>query len=54
MLQEKEKAEAALMAQTQMDWVVIRPGGLTNDPATGNGGRFLGFMVQKTLQETEI
>lgn len=37
-LVEKDKAEAVLMAQDKMDWVIIRPGGLTNDPATGNGG----------------
>lgn len=25
-----------LQAQDRMDWVIIRPGGLTNDPGTGN------------------
>eukprot|EP00892_Ulva_mutabilis_P003818 jgi/Ulvmu1/1808/UM119_0026.1 len=34
-LLEKGKAEDALKAQDKMDWVIIRPGGLTNDPATG-------------------
>lgn len=34
-LVEKDKAEAALMAQTSMAWTIIRPGGLLNDAATG-------------------
>ncbi|KAL6762655.1 NAD(P)-binding protein [Haematococcus lacustris] len=36
-LVEKDKAEAALMAQDQMAWTIIRPGGLTNDPASNTG-----------------
>eukprot|EP01025_Chloroclados_australasicus_P029391 TRINITY_DN29379_c0_g1_i3.p2 TRINITY_DN29379_c0_g1~~TRINITY_DN29379_c0_g1_i3.p2 ORF type:complete len:288 (+),score=44.61 TRINITY_DN29379_c0_g1_i3:42-905(+) len=36
-LLEKEKAEAALMEQDKMDWVIIRPGGLTMDDKTGRG-----------------
>jgi uncharacterized protein YbjT (DUF2867 family) len=26
----------AMQAQDAMTWVIVRPGGLTNDPATGN------------------
>jgi len=33
-LLEKEKAEAVLMAQDKMAWTIIRPGGLSSDPAT--------------------
>mmetsp|Transcript_19612 Transcript_19612/g.54653 ORF Transcript_19612/g.54653 Transcript_19612/m.54653 type:complete len:272 (-) Transcript_19612:187-1002(-) len=36
-LLEKNKAEEVLMAQDKMAFVIIRPGGLTNDPASGNG-----------------
>mmetsp|Transcript_34579 Transcript_34579/g.87460 ORF Transcript_34579/g.87460 Transcript_34579/m.87460 type:complete len:266 (-) Transcript_34579:262-1059(-) len=36
-LLEKDKAEAELMAQDKMAWVIIRPGGLSDDPATGSG-----------------
>lgn len=28
-------ARCLLQAQDKMEWVIIRPGGLTNDPATG-------------------
>lgn len=35
-LVEKDKAEALLQSQDKMSWVIIRPGGLTNDPASGN------------------
>ncbi len=33
---EKDKAEAFLQAQDQMAWTIIRPGGLTDDAATGS------------------
>ncbi len=36
-LQEKDKAEEFLRSQDKMAWTIIRPGGLTNDAATGNG-----------------
>lgn len=35
-LEQKEKAENALKA-TDMDWVIIRPGGLQSEEPTGNG-----------------
>lgn len=28
-------ADALVQAQDKMEWVIVRPGGLTNDPATG-------------------
>lgn len=43
-LMEKEKAENALMSQTQMAWVIIRPGGLSSDPATGTGEEGFGTL----------
>src|ERR1700728_2759160 len=33
-LRAKAEADEAVMA-TDIDWVIVRPGGLTNDPATG-------------------
>lgn len=36
-LKEKEKAENHLMAQTGIEWTIVRPGGLKTEPATGNG-----------------
>lgn len=36
-LVEKNKAEEVLMAQDKMAFVIVRPGGLTDDPASGNG-----------------
>lgn len=53
-LVEKNKAERDLRMYTNLDWTIIRPGGLTNDEPTGHGVCTEDAKASGTISRSEV